>query len=1671
MKDVDKDTGHLIAELERLRLRIKQLEAAKAERAEAASRLIDSEIRYRRLFETAQHGILILDFKTGQVTDVNPFLERMLGYSHEEFVGKKLWEIGPFKDIEESKIVFRELQKKGYVRYENLPLQAKDGREIAVEFVSNVYKIDHTSVIQCNIRDITERKRLEEYLEKERQEFKLITRDSPIIVFYKDKDGKFMRVNRTFAEALGIPEERFLGKTVFDFYSAEIAQSMTDDDQEVLKSGRPKLNIIEHYESASGIRWAQTDKVPIFDEDGLPSGLVGFAQDITEWKKTQEALLESEAKYRELAESITDVFFAMDEKLRYTYWNKASEELTGILAKDAIGQNIYDIFPDDESTRRAVNAYRRALATKEPQHLINERSVGGRDYVFDISAYPTKDGLCVYVKDVTGRRKLEMALEESEKWYRHIFDHAPFGIGFSSIDGKVITLNKAMETITGYSAEELSKVNLADTYVDKADREILLQEIRQHSGVIDYPVQLKRKDGTPYDALLTIRLTIIGDKEFVQTICHDVTERKKAEEALKESEERYRSLVELSPEAILVIVEGRYAFINSAGLKLYGLSSLDQIVGKPVVELIHLDDREMVTARMKQVMEKGVTPTTLEGKFTRIDGTEIYGEVRIAPLTYQGKQAEQIVIRDISERKKAEEALRLSEQNFRESIENSPLGIRIIDEEGKSLYVNRALLDMYGYSSLEELEAVPRKKRYTFEGYVEHRERIRKRKRGEYVPDDYEISIVRKDGQVRYLTVLRREVLWNGEKQFQVVYQNITERKAREQEYQAIIRTTIDGFWQADMQGHFLDVNQAYCQLIGYSRDELLNMSISDVEAIETLGEIAGRIQKIEKVGYDRFESRHRRKDGETVDVEISVNYLPINGGRMFIFIRDITQRKRAEAEMRTKDYAMASAISGILLLDLNGVVLYANKVYLDMWGYKNIEEAIGHNITELAANKDLARMLLANVITGEGWRGELETPVRDGRTIYILLSASIVRDEKSVPIGIMASTIDITERNQAQKQLQQEKDRAQQYLDIAGVMLIANDSHGRVSMINRKGCEVLGYEQEEIIGKNWFDKLIPKRARSEVKAVFQKLMVGEVEPIAYFENPVLTKTGEERIIAWHNVILKDAAGNIIGTLSSGEDVTQQKEAEEALRTSETHYRLLAENVRDVIWATDMDLRFTYVSPSVKYLGDRTAEEVMTMSLGQLLTPFSQELAMKTFAEELVMANVKPFDPNRSRTLEVELIRPDGSILWAELKMNFLRGPDGRPEGILGVMRDIDERKKSEEERRALEQKTQLASRLASIGELASGIAHEINNPLTGVIGYAELLMQEDVPEHIKKDLEVIHEGAQRVAGIVKGLLKFARQSRPERVLVNINEIIEVTLRLRAYELETSNIKVTTNLADELPLIVADPGQLQQVFLNLIINAEMEMRLSHSRGKLTIKTKSTDNTIRICFKDNGPGVAEENLEKIFDPFFTTREAGQGTGLGLSICHGIITEHGGRIWVESQSGKGATFIVELPIVLQKKRTTKRLSAARRPRRATRAKILVVDDEPTVRQLLSQILTGEGHVVEATDDGEDALNRIKHNGYDLILVDMRLPGMSGSELYEHIQAAAGSLVHRVVLVTGDVMSADTEAFIARTKVPCITKPFNVKRLKAEINRLLTAIYIEPTAKSTKKSKQKK
>jgi signal transduction histidine kinase len=388
---------------------------------------------------------------------------------------------------------------------------------------------------------------------------------------------------------------------------------------------------------------------------------------------------------------------------------------------------------------------------------------------------------------------------------------------------------------------------------------------------------------------------------------------------------------------------------------------------------------------------------------------------------------------------------------------------------------------------------------------------------------------------------------------------------------------------------------------------------------------------------------------------------------------------------------------------------------------------------------------------------------------------------------------------------------------------------------------------------------------------------------------------------------------------------------------------------------------------------------------------------------------------------------------------------------LLRSIRYAVERKQAEQRENRLHQELQMNSHLASVGRMAAGIAHEINNPLVGVIGFAGILKDnQDLPEQIKADVNQIFTNAQRVASITNRMLAFARHYTPERELVNINDIIESTLDLRRYEFEKNNITLYTELSQNLPETVADAGQLQQVFLNIILNAEFAMKTSHGKGTLSITTETVNNRIRISISDDGEGIAKEHLDKIFDPFFTTREVGQGTGLGLSVCHGIITEHEGTIKVKSTSHKGSCFTITLPILSQYEHEVIDITEPEMVTHPSELQVLIVDDEPMIRQVLSRMIEDKGYKTETADNAGKAIEMIQNHYFDVILADVRMPGMNGYEFYDRVKEIKEQLANRIIFVTGDVLNTETTEFIENNNVLFLAKPFSQDKLYDAINR---------------------
>jgi two-component system NtrC family sensor kinase len=323
----------------------------------------------------------------------------------------------------------------------------------------------------------------------------------------------------------------------------------------------------------------------------------------------------------------------------------------------------------------------------------------------------------------------------------------------------------------------------------------------------------------------------------------------------------------------------------------------------------------------------------------------------------------------------------------------------------------------------------------------------------------------------------------------------------------------------------------------------------------------------------------------------------------------------------------------------------------------------------------------------------------------------------------------------------------------------------------------------------------------------------------------------------------------------------------------------------------------------------------------------------------------------------------------------------------------------------------------------------------------------------------MIRKSAQRCQKIVQNLLSFARRHQPERKLSSVNELIENAVDFLQYQLRTNNIEVITQLAPDLAKTMVDPHQVQQVFLNLINNARQAVEAHQPSGTIRIISQACGLNVRIIFQDNGPGIPEDNLSKVFDPFFTTKEVGKGTGLGLSLCYGIIKEHGGVITVRSEPGQGATFIIELPLATGEEPPASTLPPALPLPSSTREglgkKVLVIDDEEAILQMVRETLSEYGYQVDVARDGEAALNRLGNTEYDLTLCDWKMPGLNGEQVYERLQASNPASSERMIFITGDVINDRAQKFLREHKKVCLTKPFSLVEFRAAIgNALITA-----------------
>jgi two-component system NtrC family sensor kinase len=513
------------------------------------------------------------------------------------------------------------------------------------------------------------------------------------------------------------------------------------------------------------------------------------------------------------------------------------------------------------------------------------------------------------------------------------------------------------------------------------------------------------------------------------------------------------------------------------------------------------------------------------------------------------------------------------------------------------------------------------------------------------------------------------------------------------------------------------------------------------------------------------------------------------------------------------------------------------------------------------------------------------------------------------------------------------------------------------------------------------------------------------------------------------------------------QEIAERLHAEQALRRSEEHLRSLIENASDIIAILDAHGTLRYVSPSVERILGYTPKSVLRKRVNTIVHADDVTQVLTTFQALLGR-------PGAMGSATFRLRHQDGSWrIFEAIGKNLLDEP--AIGGFVVHTRDITERKRAEEQLQQQQEALAQSEKLAAMGSLLAGVAHELNNPLAVVVMEANLLSEESAGGPLAEHARKITQAAERCVALVQNFLALARQHPPERVQVPLNALIAEALELLAYPLQVDNIEVSLHLANDLPPLWADPNQLRQVLINLVTNAHQALRETSPPRQLTLSTHTDAARAHVLLSvgDTGPGIPLDIQTRIFEPFFTTKPVGVGTGLGLSLCRGIIEAHGGNISVQSHPGHGANFLVTLPLEAAPMSVPAPPPPAETKSRHGKA-ILVVDDEPGIRGALAHLLRRDGHRVETAANGHLALLQIQEKAFDLILCDLRMPQLDGPGLYRELEAHQPHLLRHMIFLTGDTLSVETKKFLEGIDTPRLTKPFTVAEARRVVEQALQA-----------------
>ncbi len=1579
------------------------------DRKRAVEALQESEGKYRALVEKAGVGILV-DDTAGNFAYFNKTFAAMFGYTMEE-MGRLTFNSLVHPDFLEqgrAEHYDRVHQKASTSQYEFKGIK-KDGAVLFLEVdVDALTEENRITGWRSYVRDISDRKQAEEALRESELKYRTVIDSMDVPIHVVDTDLRFTLINpvlKQWCEKHGF-ETDVIGRDIFEVIPF-LPDCVRDEYQQVISSGQV-LVTEETTKTNNREVITETRKIPIV-EGGQVSRVVTVLRDITERKQAAEALEISERRFHDIALSSADWIWEVDENGIYTFASGRVEEILGYESHELIGRTPFELMPKEEAGRirkifEGIAGDKGPIIDLEHWNLTEN----GEKVCLQTNAVPILGGTGELLgyrgvdKDITDRKQAEEALRESEERVRTLSD-ASFEAIFFSERGICLDQNKTAEEMFGYTSSEAIGRHGTD-WIIPADREMVRNNML--SGRKEpYEATALRKDGATFPALMQGRMIDYQGRQVRVTSLRNISARKLAQKGLRESEAKFRELVNNMSSGVAVY-EARdngedFVFVdfNKAGEQI-DKTKREHVIGKSVVEAF---------PGVKELGLFGVLQRVWKTGQPEHHPVSLYEDNRISGwrVNYVYKLPSGNIVTiydDVTERKQAEEALRKSEAHLITLVETIPDMVWLKNTEGVYLSCNRRFERFFGakeeeivgktdydFLSKEEAAFFSKKDQLAIEA-------------GKPTMNEEEVTFA-DDGHKELLETIKTPMFDPDGSLIGVlgIARDITDRKQAEEalresekRYRLLARNSLDVIWKLDSNLKFTYVSPAIFDMLGFTTEEWRGTRLpehcSPEETQKTQRIIAHELENLEKHTGVIYETSFINKNGEEIPCEVNGKILFDENGRPIGFqgiTRDITKRKQAEEALRESEERFRTifetAEDSIFIKDRNLRYTMVNPAMEKLFGVP-VSQIIGKTDGEIFGEEAGAhiREVDTRVLNGEILREEHTKPVNEVPFTFNVIKVPM-RDDDGNIIGLCGIARDITERKRTEETLKQSAKNYRDLFNNATDAIYIQDKEGRFLDVNRGAVDMYGYPKEFFIGKTpGFLSAPGKNDMKKIIGFIEDAFNGKPRQYDFWG---IRKSGEvfPKIVRSQRGLYQGQ--KVIITFSL--DITERRQAEaDRIRLSRA-----IEQASETVVITDAEGTIQYVNPAFEKTSGYSVEEAIGQNPRMLNSGKHNDAFYEKMWETLL----------RGEEWRGDIInkKKDGTLFTEGVTISPVFDSDGKIVNYVAAKHDITEVLRLQE----LETRAQ---RLESAGSIAGQVAHDFNNLLGPLMAYPELIREELPEDHkVLTFLSSIETAAEQMADINQDLLTMGRRGHYNLKPMNMNEAVRQAVKELKILPET--LACETNLAEDLMNILGGPSQIYRAVANILHNARDAMQ---DIGTITIKTENyyaDDVTVaynrvprgeyvKLTISDTGSGIPDDIVEKIFDPFFTSKatDKKRGSGLGMSVVDAVIKDHKGYIDLSTKVGEGTSFYLYFPV------TRETIEAQESDQIAGGTEtVLVIDDDDVQRDIARSLLEKLGYKVSVAESGEKAIEILRNNPQDLLILDMVMPsGTNGADTYSKV-----------------------------------------------------------------------